>query len=145
MSRYSMEELLAMVKEEASKANIKKVTSAENIFELLYEYADKEQEHFMVVTLDGASNVIEKRVIHIGTVNNCMVSPREIFRSAILDNAAAIIVSHNHPSGTLSPGSADKVTTQRLKDAGKILGIELLDHVIITKEGYYSFADEGLM
>ena len=142
---YSMTQLLLMVKEEAQRQKIDRVTSAQDVYSLLYEYSTKEKEHFLLLTLDGSSHVIEQRVIHIGTLNQSLVHPREVFRPAISDNAAGVIISHNHPSGTLEASRADIQITQRLKEVAKLVGIELLDHVIISKEGYYSFSDEGLL
>ncbi len=142
---YSMEELLQMVQEKALSYNVDRVTSASDVYTALAEYSCKNQEHFMLITLDGASKVIEKRVIFIGTLNQSLVHPREVFRPAILDNAAGIIIAHNHPSGTLEASRADIQITQRLKEVAKLVGIELLDHVIISKEGFYSFSDEGLL
>lgn len=107
VSKYSMTQLLLMVKEEAQNQNIERITSAQNIFTLLHEYATKKKEYFIAVTLDGASKMINKRVIHIGTLNQSLVHPREVFRPAILDNAAGIIIAHNHPSGTLEASRAD--------------------------------------
>ena len=144
-SSYTLTELLSMVQEEVRKTSIDRITSAKNVYSLLHEYSTKEKEHFLLVTLDGASNVIEKRVIHIGTLNQSLVHPREVFRPAILDNAAGVIIAHNHPSGTLEASRADIQITKRLKDVAKLVGIELLDHVIISKEGYYSFSEEGLL
>ena len=140
-----MDQLLQMVHEKAHEYNINKVTSASDVYSLLHEYSLKEKEHFILVTLDGASKVIEKRVIHIGTLNQSLVHPREVFRPAILDNAAGVIISHNHPSGTLEASRADIQITQRLKEVAKLVGIQLLDHVILSKEGFYSFSDEGLL
>lgn len=145
MSDYSMDELLQMVQEKAREYNIKRITSAQDVYSLLCDYGTKEKEHFMTIALDGRSNVIEKRVIHIGTLNQSLVHPREVFRPAILDNAAGIIIAHNHPSGTLEASRADIQITQRLKEVAKLVGIELLDHVILSKSGYYSFSDEGLL
>ncbi len=142
---YSMTELLLMVKEKAQAYNIKRITSAQDVYSLLHEYSTKDQEHFITITLDGQSKIIEKRVIHIGTLNQSLVHPREVFRPAIHDNAAGIIISHNHPSGTLEASRADTQITQRLKEVSKLVGIELLDHVIISREGFYSFSDEGLL
>ena len=105
----------------------------------------QEQECFCMITLDGASNIIATRIIHIGTVNQSLVHPREVFRPALMDNAVGLIISHNHPSGTLEASEADKRITDRLLEASKIMGIELLDHVIVTKEGYYSFRDQYLL
>ncbi len=143
--QYSMTQLLLMVQEEAQRLDIKRITSAQDVYSLLQDYSIKDREHFITITLDGRSKIIEKRVIHIGTLNQSLVHPREIFRSAILDNAAGVIISHNHPSGTLEASRADVQITQRLKEVAKLVGIELLDHVIISKEGYYSFSDEGLL
>ena len=142
---YTMEQLLQMVQEKALEYSVKRVTSASDVYSLLAEYSTKMQEHFMMITLDGASKVIEKRVIFVGTLNQSLVHPREVFKPAIEDGAAGIIIAHNHPSGTLEASRADIQITDRLKDVAKLVGIELLDHVIISKNGYYSFSDEGLM
>jgi len=142
---YTMKELLLMVQEKAQSYSVDRITSANDVFHALAEYSSKNQEHFMLITLDGASKVIEKRVIFIGTLNQSLVHPREIFRPAILDNSAGIIIAHNHPSGTLEASRADIQITDRLKDVSKLMGIELLDHVIISKNGYYSFSDEGIL
>ncbi len=83
--------------------------------------------------------------VFIGTLNQSMVHPREVFADAIADRAAGIIIAHNHPSGTLEASRADIQITQRLKEVSKLVGIELLDHVILSKHGYYSFSDEGLL
>ncbi len=142
---YSMSQLLLMVKEEAQREQVDRITSACDVFTLLNEYASKEKEHFLLITLNGASKVIQTRVIHIGTLNQSMVHPREVFRPAILDNSAGIIIAHNHPSGTLEASRADIQITQRLKEVAKLVGIELLDHVILAEHGFYSFSEEGLL
>jgi DNA repair protein RadC len=140
-----MEQLLSMVQEKALSYSVDRITNASDVYHALAEYSCKEQEHFMLITLDGASKIIEKRVIFIGTLNQSLVHPREVFRPAILDNAAGIIIAHNHPSGTLEASRADVQITKRLKEVSKLVGIELLDHVIISKNGYYSFSDEGML
>ena len=122
-----------------------KITSAEDVYYHLNEFKDMEQEHFILLTLDGASRVIETRVVSIGTINQSLVHPREIYRPAIHDNAVGIIISHNHPSGQLTPSLEDKRVTKRLKEVGVLIGIELLDHVILSCEGYLSLRDEGLL
>ncbi len=142
---YSMTELLLMVKEEAQRESIERITSAQNVYTLLHEYSTEDREHFIMVSLDGASKVINTRVIHIGTLNQSLVHPREVYRPAIEDNAAGIIIAHNHPSGTLEASRADVSITNRLKEVGKLVGIELLDHVILSKEGFYSFSEDGLL
>ena len=123
----------------------KRITSAEDVYEELKAFSTKQQEHFLTITLDGASHIINVRTVFIGTLNQSLVHPREVFADAIADRAAGIIIAHNHPSGTLSASRADIQITDRLKEVSKLVGIELLDHVILAKEGYYSFSDEGLL
>ncbi len=123
----------------------KRITSAQEVYEELKEFSTKNQEHFLSITLDGASHIINTRTVFIGTLNQSMVHPREVFADAIADRAAGIIIAHNHPSGTLEASRADIQITQRLKEVSKLVGIELLDHVILAKDGFYSFSDEGLL
>jgi DNA repair protein RadC len=123
----------------------KRITSAEEVYEELKTFSSKSQEHFLTITLDGASHIINTRTVFIGTLNQSLVHPREVFADAIADRAAGIIIAHNHPSGTLEASRADIQITQRLKEVSKLVGIELLDHVILSKHGFYSFSDEGLL
>ena len=125
--------------------NNKRITSAQDVYEELKAYVDRVQEYFLTITLDGASHIIQTRTVFIGTLNQSLVHPREVFADAICDRAAGIIIAHNHPSGTLEPSRADIQITQRLKEAAQLVGIELLDHVILAKNGYYSFVDEGMI
>ena len=112
------------------------IDSPEKAAEQLADIRDKKQEYFVVMTLDGANRLIAKRTITIGTLTSSLVHPREVFADAITDRAAGIIMAHNHPSGTLEPSQADIDVTRRLKDAGSLLGITLLDHIIITKTSF---------
>ena len=123
----------------------KRISSAEEVYEELRAFSTKNQEHFLSITLDGASHIINTRTVFIGTLNQSMVHPREVFSDAIADRAAGIIIAHNHPSGTLEASREDIQITQRLKEVSKLVGIELLDHVILAKGGFYSFSDEGLL
>ena len=123
----------------------RRITGAKDVYEELRSFTTKAQEYFLVITLDGASHIINTRTIFIGTLNQSLVHPREVFADAIADRAAGIIIAHNHPSGTLEASRADIAITQRLKEVSKLVGIELLDHVILSKHGYYSFSDEGLV
>ena len=123
----------------------KRITSAAEVYEELKAFSTKNQEHFLTITLDGASHIINIRTVFIGTLNQSLVHPREVFADAIADRAAGIIIVHNHPSGTLEASRADIQITQRLKEVSKLVGIELLDHVILSKHGFYSFSDEGLL
>lgn len=117
------------------------IDSPEKAAELLQDIRDKKQEHFVVITLDGANRLIAKRTITIGTLTSSLVHPREVFADAITDRAASIIVAHNHPSNTLRPSDNDLKLTKRLEEAGKIVGIALLDHVIITKTAFKSMKE----
>ena len=114
------------------------IDSPEKAVELLTDIRDKKQEYFVCLTLDGANRLIAKRVVTIGTLTASLVHPREVFADAIADRAASIIVAHNHPSGGLEASQADKDVTSRLAEAGKLLGITLNDHIIITKTSYKS-------
>jgi DNA repair protein RadC len=122
-----------------------KISSAKDAYMQLLEYIPKKQEHFVLITLDGAHSIIEKRVVFVGTLNSSLVHPREVFAHAITDRAASIIVAHNHPSGQCFPSVADKQVTHRLKEASEMIGIELLDHIIVTSDGYYSFDEKGIL
>lgn len=135
---------IELAKRYSSHSN-KKIDSAEEVYHELKSFAKKQQEYFLVMTLDGASHLINTRTVFIGTLNQTLVHPREVFADAIADRAAGIIVAHNHPSGTLQPSRADIGITERLEEVAKLVGIELLDHVIIAKDGFYSFADEGML
>lgn len=104
----------------------------------LTDIRDKKQEYFVCLTLDGANRLIDKRIITIGTLNASLVHPREVFADAITDRAASIIVAHNHPSGSLKPSDADNEVTNRIQEAGELLGILLNDHLIVTQNDYVS-------
>lgn len=107
-------------------------------------YHNKRQEHFVAITLSGSHSIIKIHTISKGLVNRTIVHPREILYHAIKDNAAAIMVAHNHPSGSIVPSREDQDVTQRIKSASEIMGFRLLDHVIIAKGGgYYSFLEGG--
>lgn len=114
------------------------IDSPEKAVEQLADIRDKKQEHFVVITLDGANRLIAKRTITIGTLTSSLVHPREVFADAITDRAASIIVAHNHPSGNAALSLADIEVSNRLKETGKILGIKVLDHMIVTKKSFSS-------
>ena len=123
----------------------KKITSAKDVYEELKEYHNKKQEYFLALYLDGANHLIQTKIITIGILNQSLVHPREVFSYAIEKRCASIIVAHNHPSGILEASNEDINVTKRLKESGKILGIELLDHLIITNNGYLSLKEEGVL
>lgn len=105
----------------------------------------KKQEHFLCATLNGASEVITTRTITMGLLNHSLVHPREVFADAVTDRAAAVICIHNHPSGNPDPSNEDIQVTKQLADAGSILGINLIDHLIITKGGVTSLRSLGYL
>jgi DNA repair protein RadC len=122
-----------------------KIENAEDVVPLLADIVSKTQEHFICITLNGANEVIEKRIVTIGLLDRSLTHPRDVFKDVITDNAAAVIFAHNHPSGDLRPSEADLKTQEQLEQAAKILGIRVLDHVIVSKKGYFSFQESGLI
>lgn len=119
------------------------ITSPTTAYDLLKSRARGRQERFIVITLNGAHEPIRTRVVTVGLVNRTLVHPREVFYPAIKDNAVAIIVAHNHPSGRTDPSAEDNEVTTRLVAAGKLIGIDVLDHLVIGKAGFFSYADHG--
>ena len=123
----------------------KKVTAPSDVFPYLRHYADRKQEHFICVSFSGANEILAIRTVSVGLLNRTLVHPREVFADPISDRAAAILVCHNHPSGNLTPSEEDCQITWRLSEAGEILGIRLLDHLIIgPEEKYFSFMEESV-
>ena len=122
-----------------------KIRGPEDVIPLLADISDKKQEHFVCISLNGAHEVIKKRIVTIGLVDRSQVHPREVYADVISDRAAAVIFAHNHPSGELKPSGSDLKIQQQLADAGKILGIRILDHLIVTRKGYHSFQEAGLI
>jgi DNA repair protein RadC len=136
-------------KEENLSRNKKKnkiINSPKDIFPLLKEkIINFHKEYFMVASLDNRNKIINVHMVSVGTLNSSLIHPRETFEVAIKSHAAAIIICHNHPSGELKPSEDDLIITQNLVKAGKLLGIEVSDHLIITKDGYYSFKERKLI
>jgi len=122
-----------------------KIRSVKDILPLVADIANKQQEYFVCISLNGANEVIEKRIVTIGLVNSSQIHPREVFADVIADRAAAVIFAHNHPSGDPKPSDVDAKTHKQLTEAGKILGLRILDHIIVTKKGYFSFQEAGLI
>ncbi|NQE46132.1 hypothetical protein C5S31_08945 [ANME-1 cluster archaeon GoMg2] len=122
-----------------------KIKEAKDVLPLLNDIAGKKQEYFVCISLNGTNEVIEKRIVTVGLLDKTQVHPREVFADVITDRAAAVIFAHNHPSGELKPSSSDLKIHEQLTEAGKILGINVLDQIIVSKKGYYSFQEEGLI
>lgn len=121
----------------------KKIKNTDDILSLVSDIRNKKQEYFITITLTGASSLIEKREVFKGTINYSVVHPREIFADAISDRAAGIVFVHNHPADDAQPSESDIRLTNQLCDAAKLLGIQVVDHIIVTKHQYYSFQEEG--
>ncbi len=112
---------------------------------VLRELSLADKEHFMIIMLNIKHRVIAKKVISIGHLHASLVHPREMFKEAIRRSSAAVILVHNHPSGDLTPSRDDIATTERLRDVGDLLGIDVLDHIIIGDNRYLSFREQGLL
>ncbi len=126
--------------------DLKHVGSPGEVWELLLpSMACLSREEFRVLILNGKNNLLKNSAISVGTVSEAIVHPREVFRDAIREGGAAVIVAHNHPTGEPSPSGEDINTTRRLAEAGKIVGIPVLDHVIITNASYFSFKEGGYL
>lgn len=120
-----------------------KINTPADILPLIRHFADRKQEHFLAVTINGANEVLNVRVVSIGLIDRSPVHPREVFADALTDRASGIIVAHNHPAGNLDPSPSDMDVTKQIKEAGEIIGIEVLDHIIFNRKGYYSFLESG--
>ena len=120
-----------------------KIAFPPDAYPLIRHMADRRQEHFMCISLNGANEVIAIRTVSMGLVNRALVHPREVFADPITDRAAAVIVAHNHPSGNLTPSRDDLAVTRQLRAAGQTLGIKVLDHLIFNSDTYYSLLEKG--
>ena len=128
-----------------SKVNNLPIKTAKDVFLYASEkLADNKKEHFMVLHLDTRNKIIKDEIISIGTLNASIIHPREVFKSAIKESANSIILVHNHPSGDSEPSMEDREITEKLMEAGEILNIKVLDHVIIGKDNYHSFKENKL-
>ena len=112
-----------------------------DVLPLIRHYGDRKQEHFICISVNAANEVINVRVVTIGLIDKTHVHPREVFADVISDRASAIIIAHNHPVGDLKPGKQDKEITEKIKEAGNVMGIRLLDHIIFNDKSYYSFVE----
>lgn len=130
----------------ADRSLIEKLDSPREVWRLLLpEMALLRREEFRVLILNNKNRLLKKSIVSVGTVSEAVIHPREIFRDAIREAASSVIVAHNHPSGVLTPSREDITATTRLREAGKIIGIEVLDHVIIGDTGYLSLREAGYM
>jgi DNA repair protein RadC len=119
------------------------IRQPDEIYTLIRHNADRKQERFISLSLNGAHEVLSVRVVTIGLVNKTIVHPREVFADIIQDRASAFIVAHNHPSGRLCPSGEDDEITERLAKSAKILGLHFLDHLIFSDTGWWSYRQNG--
>jgi len=121
-----------------------KIQTPADIVPHIRHYADRKQEHFICASVNGAGEVVNIRVITIGLIDRSHVHPREVFADPIIDRASAVVIAHNHPVGALIPSEDDIDTTKRLREAGEIMGITVLDHIIFNRTEYFSFIENGV-
>lgn len=137
---------LAITLQREGMQNRKRISSSKDLVDYLrQELQHLPHEEFVVVFLDKANKVLSFQKLSRGGISGTVVDSRLIFRKALEERACSIILSHNHPSGNLNPSNADVELTRKLKQAGSLMDINVLDHLIVSNEGYYSFADEGLL
>ncbi len=131
---------------EAEALTVEKISASVDAFNLFNPMlADESYEQFWILLLNRANKIIEKHCVSEGGLTGTVADPRKIFKRALEKNACAMVLCHNHPSGNIQPSDADTKLTKKLKEAGKLLDIDVLDHIIIGNEKFFSFADEGLI
>lgn len=145
MTKYRLE----LVKEESHKYEVEtRISCPKDIYEVLTKVCRIQcnaEEVFILITLNTKNIVTGYFEVHRGTINTSLVHPREVFKRALLNNASNIIVAHNHPSGDPNPSKEDIQITERLKEAGNLLGINLLDHIIVGDDKYISLKEKGVL
>jgi DNA repair protein RadC len=148
-SWYNVAEVELIYKSKVKASERPQITSSKDAYQVLMQLWDENKiefvEQFKVLFLNKANKVLGVYDVSTGGISGTVADPRIIFVAALKSNCAGIIVSHNHPSGNLKPSRQDEELTQKIKNAGQLLDIKLFDHVIVTNETYFSFADEGLL
>lgn len=137
--------ILELVKRLNNKDSRPEILSPKDVWNFCADIRGAQKEHFVVFYLDTQNCLIERQTIFIGTLNSSLVHPREVFEPAISLHSASIIIAHNHPSGAMEPSPEDIDVTTRLREAGQILGIQLVDHIILSKTNHLSFAQQDLI
>jgi len=130
---------------EVNDTNLPIISTPKDVVAQLTELRQNKKEHFVVLYLNARNQLVHKETISVGTLNANLVHPREVFEPALKHSAANITVAHNHPSGDPKPSEDDIEVTKRLEEAGKMMGVELLDHVIVAKNSHFSFKEEKLL
>ncbi len=146
-TRVAEVELIYKSKVKASERP--KITCSKDAYEIFLKHWDADKlefvEEFKVILINRANKVLGICSLSIGNVAGTIADPKQVFTAALKANASYVVVCHNHPSGNLKPSHADEVLTHKMREAGRFLDLPLLDHLIIAAEGYFSFADEGLI
>jgi DNA repair protein RadC len=157
MSQYQISLNCKIEAEDESQAKLKALDNIQikealpmaltplDVYTLLRRFHKKKKEFFIALFLDTQNQVLAKKVISMGTLNSSLIHPRELFSPALKLLAASVLVAHNHPSGQVRPSDEDVQVTKRLVDAGRILGVEILDHLVFSKSGFYSFKENNNM
>lgn len=137
---------VALVREGSQRVESRTISSPHDVYALLrHEMGQADREIFLTLLLDTRNRVIGMHQVSIGSLNASVVHPRETFKAAILGNAAAIILAHSHPSNDPEPSAEDLAVTERLKEAGELLGIPVLDHLVICENAFVSLKERGLL
>ena len=124
----------------------RKICSPKDVYTLMYpKMREQKKEKFITLCLDTKNQILKEEVISVGSLNASIVHPREVFKSALMESSASVIMIHNHPSGDPSPSREDIMVTEKLVEGGKLLGIDVLDHIIIGDGRYVSLKDEGFV
>jgi len=124
----------------------RKICSPKDVYTLMYpKMREQKKEKFITLCLDTKNQILKEEVVSIGSLNASIVHPREVFKSALLESSASVIMVHNHPSGDPSPSREDIMVTEKMVEGGKLLGIDVLDHIIIGDGRYVSLKDEGFV
>ena len=149
ISKYQVAEIQLVYKSTVKASLRPKITTSRDAYNVLRESWDENKidmlEQFKVILTNRANKVLGIFEVSSGGVSGTVADPKIIFAAAIKGAASGIIIAHNHPSGNLKPSQTDLDLTRKIKEGGRFLEIQLLDHIIISSEGYYSFADEGIM
>jgi len=142
MKIMAMYEIFRRTNKLKKMGNKRKIETAKDVFNYYVDkLQDKKKEHFYALYLDTKNQIIEEKLVSKGILNASLIHPREVFNPAIRASSNSVILVHNHPSGNYAPSKEDKEVTKLLDNAGNLLGINVLDHIIIGKDGYYSFKE----
>lgn len=140
----SLNAMMEFARRRQTKAG-RTITTPNDIFQEIRHYYNDEVEKLIVIALNGAHEVISSKVVSMGLINKTIVHPREVFADALKNRAVSIVIAHNHPSKNTEPSEDDKLVTSRITQAGDILGIRVLDHLVFSDSHFYSFLEHGLI